>query len=95
MFLHPNNPRRAAKRYATLRANGGQKRGAHCYVTQGGNHGKGRILNREERRATGWRGPLPEQFAVMREKHRARKSNTAEQVMGKLDRLAARIGIKP
>lgn len=93
-MFESSDPRRAATRRRQLSATAdGQKPGARCFDSTGGSHGYGRLLSRAERRSTGWRGPLPEQFAAARTKHRARKPATAAEVLGKLDRVAARLGI--
>lgn len=86
-FQTSADPRRAAKRrdYLTCAVNG-QRPGAQCHTSE-------RILNRRERRASGWRGPLPEPFKGFRDKHRRYRSSSPELVRGKLDRLAARLGI--
>lgn len=53
----------------------------------------GKLANRAERRAQGWRGPLPPNIAEHRDKTR-RYVGRAERVKAKLDDVALRLGIQ-
>ncbi len=90
----PARRAKAATKRATERLDYLEKRaterGAFFYREKDGGM---TLMNRAERRAYGYRGPLPLEFAQQREKQRLRRSSTVSEVRAKLERVAARAGI--